>query len=74
MFLRIILRWWKVINIKDLAKLLRWNDSHYKAISSVSDEKYMFLKNFISWLVRWDDLEVQGEVTINAKRSGELKM
>lgn len=33
----------------------------------------MFLKNFSSWLVRWDDLEVQGEETIKAKR-GELKI
>lgn len=71
-FLQIILQWWKIVNVKHRFKDERFNDPHYKPIFDLNDENYVFLKKFLNWLNKWNDITVQGEENNRPKRNGKL--
>lgn len=71
--LDIILKWWKVMNVKYFFKGVRLNDLYSCPIKSLQDEQYLFMDKFLKWLQAWDNLPVQGECQGNKrKRNGKL--
>lgn len=71
-FIQVILKWWKIVNVKHMYKGVKFNDENFKPIQSVTDTNFVFLKSFSKWLVKWDELVVQGEELTKAKRRGKL--
>lgn len=52
-FIEIILKWWKIFNIKSPKKGVRLNDDWQKPFSSLNDERFIFLDKFSEWLDIW---------------------
>ncbi|KAG8303581.1 hypothetical protein J6590_108457 [Homalodisca vitripennis] len=74
-FMDIILKWWKVVNVKQAYKWVRFNDEYYKPINSMTDKTSLYLEKFCSWLVKWNEIEIQGEKvgSMNGKLSKETQ-
>ena len=51
-FLSIILRLWKILNVKSTGKGRRKRDSDMDAIFSVDDSSVVFLREVYEWLVQ----------------------
>jgi len=60
-FLEIILKWWKIVNVKYNFKWLKFNDPYFKSVTSIKDDSCMFLQQFCKWLIAWNNIVVQGE-------------
>jgi len=56
-FLSIILRLWKILNVKSTGKGRRKRDSDMDAIFSVDDSSNVFLREVYEWLVQWEALQ-----------------
>lgn len=56
-FIRIILTWWNIINVKSPFKGIRLNNVHmYPLTSTEEDVKYVFLHKFLDWLDKWESM------------------
>ena len=53
-FLSIILRLWKILNVKSTGKGRRKRDSDMDPIFSVDDSSVVFLREVYDWLVQWE--------------------
>lgn len=63
-FIRIILNWWDVVNVKSTTKGLRKNNVLMCPITNdASDERVFFLKKFLVWLQHWKDLHLKESLT-----------
>lgn len=71
-FLNIILNWWKVVNVKQQYKWVRFKDDKMKPIYTTEDSNFVYLTQFLNWLESWDNLSVQGEEPYKYKRRGKL--
>ncbi|XP_049801053.1 uncharacterized protein LOC126236056 [Schistocerca nitens] len=59
-FIKIILTWWKIVNVKTVHKGVRLNDLFQCPLSlSNNDEKLVFLEKFLVWLDKWKDLRLK---------------
>lgn len=54
-FLEIIRKWWSIMNTKSLFKDRAKLDKWCAPFSSSSDDRVAFLKQFINWLVIWNE-------------------
>ena len=52
-FIRILLRFWNIVNVKTSTKGIRKRLDDAKVISSCEDERLIWLTNFSSWLKLW---------------------
>lgn len=52
-FLSIIVRWWKTVNVKSVFEGKRFNDPYREAIKSTSDSQVQFLSEMCQWLKMW---------------------
>ena len=52
-FIRILLRFWNIVNVKTSTKGIRKRIDDAKVISSCEDERLIWLTNFSSWLKLW---------------------
>lgn len=73
-FLKTISRWWKIVNVKSKFKGHNLRDPDQNPVYSNTDRQIIFLKNFLIWLEKWDNLEIQGVTDKKArnKRHGKL--
>ena len=55
-FIQLINKLWKILNVKSVDKGIRKRDENSKPISSIDDKSVLFLKEFSSWLDRWDKM------------------
>ncbi|KAH6925923.1 hypothetical protein HPB50_012072 [Hyalomma asiaticum] len=53
MFIEIIAKWWKVVNVKTPSKGARLRDEFQDPVFSVEDRKIDFLYNFLDWMEEW---------------------
>ncbi|XP_049269019.1 uncharacterized protein LOC119382267 [Rhipicephalus sanguineus] len=53
MFIEIITKWWKVVNVKTPSKGARLRDEFQEPVFSVEDRKIDFLYNFLDWMEEW---------------------
>lgn len=53
MFIEIIAKWWKVVNVKTPSKGARLRDEFQEPVFSVEDRKIDFLHNFLDWIEEW---------------------
>lgn len=53
MFIEIIAKWWKVVNVKTPSKGARLRDEFQEPVFSVEDRKIDFLYNFLDWMEEW---------------------
>ena len=57
-FIKIITRWWSVMNVKTLFKGVRLNDNYQEPLTcSTEDVKLKFLHYFLDWLDAWNCIE-----------------
>lgn len=56
-FISIILRFWKVLNVKSTGKGHRKRDNDLDPIRSVDDENVRYLRDVLSWLEAWEGLK-----------------
>jgi len=56
-FLTLILRLWKVLNVKSTDKGRRKRDGDMNPIRGVSDENVVFLDELYNWLVKWEGMQ-----------------
>lgn len=53
-FIEIILKWWKIMNVKSLFKGTHKRDKFMEPLTSnLNDEKRIFLHKFLNWLDAW---------------------
>lgn len=55
-FIDIIVKWWKIVNVKTPLKGKRLNDKFQEPLTAetfISDEKYIFLNQMLVWLDEW---------------------
>lgn len=71
-FMDIISRLWRILNVKHAFKGDRLHDTNSDAIFSVNDENCMFLRHLLVWLKKWDSMNTQREDTKFKKRYGKL--
>ena len=71
-FLEIVLKWWKIFNVTHAYKGVRFNDSNCHPITSVDHESILFLRQFLIWVEKWNNVVVQGEGGNIKKRNGKL--
>ena len=67
-FVNIILSWWKIVNVGTPETGHRLRDPLREPIRSVEDENANFLRKFVEFLVKWQNLRVD----IPAKHTGKL--
>lgn len=61
-FLKIVNRWWKIVNTKNPFLHVKTKDKTRAPIRSIQDENFQFLSKFHDWLVLWDQkIEGQGK-------------
>jgi hypothetical protein len=54
-YLKIILSWWKIMNVKTPTVGLRLNDTFKCPLTTdPNDEKFLFLHQFLDWLDKWE--------------------
>lgn len=53
LFLDIIVKWWKIVNVKSAWEGKRFNDEYRDPIRSSSTLQLEYLKNILLWLQRW---------------------
>lgn len=54
-YIRIIVTWWNIINVKTLFKGQHKHDPFQEPLTQSSDDdKEQFLKDFLNWLERWE--------------------
>lgn len=53
MFIEIIAKWWKVVNVKTPSKGARLRDEFQEPVFSVEDRKIDFLYDFLDWMEEW---------------------
>lgn len=66
-FVNIIIRWWKIVNVKTPLKGQRLNDEYQEPITAgnyLSDKKFMFLNNMIDWLEDWKSKPFYKKLTL----------
>ena len=56
LFIDLICKWWKVMNVKNPSKGKHLNDPMSEPIKSIQDDNFMFLIKFHEWLTEWDKL------------------
>ena len=60
-FIQIVLNWWSILNVKSTNKGIRLNNKFCTPLTSNEDDtKYIFLKNFCSWLDIWNQIPGEG--------------
>jgi hypothetical protein len=52
-FVRLIVAWWRIVNVKHTLKGLRKRDALSKPIVNVDDDRLLFLERFATWLQQW---------------------
>ena len=52
-FIRILLKFWNIVNVKTSTKGIRKRLVDAKVISSCEDERLIWLTNFSCWLTSW---------------------
>jgi len=65
-FIHIVLRLWKILNVKSTGKGIRKRDDDCKPITSVDDDRVHFLREVVLWLNRWENMKQkarQGRLT-----------
>lgn len=67
-FMETIVTWWKIVNCKTPLKGKHSRDIYSEPVSSIEDERFIFLKKFAVWLCRWNDMEIKNV----DKRHGKL--
>jgi len=56
-FMKIILRLWKILNVKSTGKGRRKRDTDMDPIRHADDSNVVFLREVYSWLVQWEALQ-----------------
>ncbi|XP_040077591.1 uncharacterized protein LOC120849444 [Ixodes scapularis] len=56
-FIELIVRWWKVANVKTPLKGQRLRDPMQEPVSSVADPKLKFLSDMVQWLDTWEAMD-----------------
>lgn len=64
-FIDLILRWWKTVNVKTPQKGWRLRDSCQGPISDMSCQQIEFLDRFVAWLDRWKSVGMKTGTLIN---------
>ncbi|KAH7948923.1 hypothetical protein HPB49_003439 [Dermacentor silvarum] len=54
-FIEIVVKWWKIVNVRTLCKGTRLNDQFLESVFSTDDPKIVFLYNFLDWLDEWKE-------------------
>ncbi|XP_035233153.1 uncharacterized protein LOC118204968, partial [Stegodyphus dumicola] len=54
-FIDIILKWWKIVNVKHSKKALQFRDVFMQPIRTPEDKSLEYLSQFCSWLISWND-------------------
>jgi hypothetical protein len=67
-FMETISTWWKIVNCKTPFKGKHLRDVNCEPVYSVEDERFIFLQKFVTWLQRWNDMELKNI----DKRHGKL--
>jgi hypothetical protein len=79
-FVHIIFTWWSIMNAKRPLTYIIKRDPLKEPFTSVSDERFIFLDNFLAWLESWKEYASKNEVgfltqdTYNALRHTTLAM
>lgn len=60
-FLKVVNRWWKIVNTKNPFLHIKTRDDTRAPIRSEDDENLKFLSRFHNWLVHWDEKLGQGK-------------
>lgn len=56
MFIDVINKWWKIMNVKHPSKGKDLNDTMSDPIVGLQDDNFIFLENFCVWLNEWEKL------------------
>lgn len=57
-FIDLILKWWRIVNVKSPSKGRRLRDPLQDPVKSLSDKQIEFLNNFVDWLDTWRDIRM----------------
>ena len=58
-YIKIILAWWTIMNVKHPYKGINLSNK-YATPLKVSDDKYIFLQKFCTWLDLWNNIKGYG--------------
>ncbi|KAH8031548.1 hypothetical protein HPB51_019118 [Rhipicephalus microplus] len=68
-FIKIILRWWSIVNVKTPSKGFHHRNVYEEPVSNQTDDpNASFLSAFITWLDVWHDIGVFTQETLSALR------
>ena len=64
-FLKTILTWWKIVNVKNPSKGKRLNDEYQEPITFTNSEnsKLVFLNDMLNWLDAWRNIDSKQKLT-----------
>lgn len=65
LFIKIIVTWWYVVNVKSPLKGQRLNNEFEKPLMSGSHVSKDFMKYFVEWLRRWNAMSTRGFLTMD---------
>lgn len=54
-FIEIMVKWWKIVNVKTPSKGARLRDEFQEPVFSLSDRKVDFLYNLLDWMEEWKE-------------------
>jgi hypothetical protein len=55
-FIKIILHWWNIVNVKTVNKGVRYREEQYEPLRFTDNDKNVeFLEQLIAWLDKWED-------------------
>ncbi|XP_077544212.1 uncharacterized protein LOC144156208 [Haemaphysalis longicornis] len=54
-FIEIMVKWWKIVNVKTPSKGARLRDEFQEPVFSLSDSKVDFLYNLLDWMEEWKE-------------------
>lgn len=56
-FMKIILNWWSVVNVKSLLKDERFKNPLFRSLAP-DQENFLYLQKFLTWLDCWNDVKI----------------
>lgn len=62
-FLELVIRWWKIVNVKTPYKDTRFREADFASFKTVSDNRLTFLSELSVWIEMWRISNVSGKLS-----------